>query len=74
MEVEGVVVAGQGHWWQQSWVALIGVSHLGGCHFLTRLGHTQQLVASGAGMPQARQPTGREHSPTHQQVVCFKSS
>ena len=29
-------------------------------------------VGSSAGFPQAKQPTGREHSPTHQQTSRLK--
>ena len=35
---------------------------------------TQQPVGSSAGMPQAKQKTGREHSLTHHQIGCLKSS
>lgn len=34
---------------------------------IPRPGPTQQLVDSSTGTPQAKQPTGQEHSPTHQQ-------
>ena len=39
-----------------------------------RPGPTQQPSGSSAGMPQAKQPTGWEHSPTHRQTGCLKSS
>ena len=35
--------------------------------FPPRPGPTQRPVGTSAGTPQAKQPTGREHSPTHQQ-------
>ena len=38
--------------------------------FSPRPSPTQQPT----GMPQANQPTGEEHSPTHQQTGCLKSS
>ena len=34
-----------------------------------RPGPTQQPAGSSAGMPQTKQPTGWEHSPTHQQTA-----
>ena len=39
-----------------------------------RFGPTQQPAGSSTGMPQAKQPTGREHSPSHQQAGCLKTS
>ena len=38
------------------------------------LAPTRQPEGSRAGMPQAKQPTEWEHSPTHQQTGCLKSS
>ena len=42
--------------------------------FSPRPGPSQQSAGSSAGTPQAKQPTGWEHSPTHQQTGCLKSS
>ena len=42
--------------------------------FSPRPGPTQQPVGSSAGTPQAKQPTGWEHSPIHQETGCLKSS
>ena len=39
-----------------------------------RPGPTQQPVGSSPGRPQAKQLTGWEHSPTHQQTGCLKTS
>ena len=36
-----------------------------------RPGPTQQPIGSSAGIPQGKQPTGREHSPTQQQAACL---
>ena len=38
------------------------------------LAPTQYTVGSSARTPQAKQPTGQEHSPTHQQTGSLKSS
>ena len=38
----------------------------------TRPGPTQHPVSSSAGTPQAKQPTGQEHSATHQQAGGLK--
>ena len=42
--------------------------------FSSRPGPAQQRVGSSAITPQAKQPTGWEHSPIHQQTGCLKSS
>ena len=42
--------------------------------FSPTLGPTQHLLGSSAGTPQAKELTGWEHSPTHQQTGCQKSS
>ena len=39
-----------------------------------RPGLTQQPAGSSAGMPEAKQPTGWEHSSTHQQTGCLNLS
>ena len=39
-----------------------------------RTGPTQQPAGSSAGTPQAKKTTGWEHSLTHQQTGCLKSS
>ena len=40
-----------------------------------RISHQEKGAnISSAGSPQARQPTGQEHSHTHQQTGCLKSS
>ena len=36
------------------------------------INHTKKPVASSAGLPQAKQPTGRELKPTHQQTSRLK--
>ena len=41
--------------------------------FSPRPGPTQQPIGPSAGTPQAKQPTGWEHSPSHQQTGCLKS-
>ena len=38
----------------------------------TTISHTKEPVAPRAGLPQAKQPTGRELSPTHQQTSGLK--
>ena len=59
---------GQGHWQQQFWEVLLGVSPPRVCHY-----HKQRAqVGSSVGLPQAKQPTGREPSPTHQQSSGLK--
>ena len=40
----------------------------------SRPGPTQHTAGSSAGMAQAKQPTGWEHSPTHQKTGCLKLS
>ena len=57
---------GQGHWRQQFWSALIGVSPLGGCNFLTKTWPHPTACRLSAGTPQDKQATRQEHSPTHQ--------
>ena len=64
----------QGHWWWTLQGTLISVSSPGGRHFGTETWPHQQPAGSSAGTPQSKQPTGWEHSPTHQQTGCLKSS
>ena len=59
---------GQGHWQQKFWEVLLGVSPPRVCHYP----HQRAQVGSSVGLPQAKQPTGREPSPTHQQSSGLK--
>ena len=65
----------QGQRWQQPlWRVITGMSPPRDFHFPPRPIPTQQSVGSSAGTPQAKQPTGQEHSPTHQETGHMKSS
>ena len=59
---------GQGHWQQKFWEVHLGVSPPRVCHYL----HQRAQVGSSVGLPQAKQKTGREPSPTHQQSSGLK--
>ena len=58
---------GQGHWQQKFWKVLLGMSAPE-----SDISPTNEPVGSTAGSPQAKQPTGRERSPTHQQTSGLK--
>ena len=59
---------GQGHWRQKFWEVLLGVSPCRVCH----QPHQRPHEGSSVGLPQGKQPTGREPSPTHQQSSRLK--
>ena len=47
---------GQGHWWQGCWGVFAGTK---------ARPHPIYPLGSSVGKPQAKQPTGQKHSPTH---------
>ena len=57
----------QGHWQQKFWEVLLGVILPE-----STISPTKEPVGSSKGSPQAKQPTGRELSPTHQQTSGLK--
>ena len=59
---------GQGHRQRRFWKVLLGMSPHRVCH----LPHQRAQVGSSVGLPQAKQPTGREPRPTHQQSSGLK--
>ena len=58
---------GQGYWQQHSWKVPLGKALL-----KAAINTTIQPTGPRAGLPQAKQSTGREHSPKHQQITGFK--
>ena len=66
---------GQRHWRQRYWVIIISMSFPGGRHLGARTRpQPTPTVGSSAGKPQAKQPKGWEHSRTHPQTGCLKTS
>ena len=61
----GISTLMQKHWGSAQWRA---GGCPGGCHLGARPGPTLQTLGSSAGMCEAKKPTGREHSLTHQQT------
>ena len=58
---------GQGHWQQRLWEVLVGVNPA-----RVTVSPTKGPVGSSAGSSQAKQPPGKELSPTHQETSRLK--
>ena len=72
--LSGSVDTGGGDFWECSatWTLKVADIWLGSS--ASRPGPTQKPVGSSAGTTQAKQQTGWEHRPTHQQTGCLKTS
>ena len=78
LKVLGVSWGGRGQLWTSAWARTFMAEALREYSTVWALpevailaprpGPNQQPAGSSAGMPQAKQPTGWEHSPTHQQT------